>query len=138
MLVARNTKQELIRSVPLFAHCTKKEIADLAAECDELRVREGTELARQGAPGREFMVIVEGAVEVVKDGSPIARLGTGDFLGEIALLADMPRTATVTTVEPTTLLVLTHRAFERVAARIPSVRARMLAALAERLGPSAT
>lgn len=136
MLINADKKHELLRSVPLFAQCTKQEIAALAAACDELSLRAGVELTRQGAQGREFMVIVDGAADVVKDGELVARLGPGDFLGEIALLSDVPRTATATTVEPTTVLVLTDRAFERVAVEIPSVRARLLAALADRGGPS--
>jgi len=134
--VRKNRKHELLRSVPLFAHCSNPEIAELALECDELPVRAGTELTRQGARGREFMVIVEGGARVVQDGKTIAKLGAGDFLGEIALLADVPRTATVTTDEPCVLLVLTDRALERVAKRLPDVRASLLTALAERLQAS--
>ena len=131
--VGKNAKLELLRAIPLFAHCTKREITDIAIECDELRVPEGTDLTRQGAHGREFVVIVNGAASVTKDGEMVDRLGPGDFLGEIALLADVPRVATVTTLEPTVVLVLTDRAFERVATRIPVVRTRLLTALAERL-----
>jgi len=132
----KNRKHELLKSVPLFARCSRQEIAELAGECDELPVRAGMELTRQGARGREFMVIAEGSATVTKDGEPIASLGPGDFLGEIALLADVPRTATVTTDEPSVLLVLTDRAFERVASRLPDVRASLLTALAERLQTS--
>jgi len=133
VLVRKNKKHDLLQSVPLFARCTKREIAELAAECDELSVRAGTELTREGARGREFMVIVEGKVRVTKGGREVNTLGAGDFLGEIALLADMPRTATVTTEEPTVLLVLTDRGFDRVAKRMPRVRSRLLTVLAERL-----
>jgi CRP-like cAMP-binding protein len=119
--------------VPLFARCTKREIAELAAECDELTVRAGTELTREGTRGREFMVIVDGNARVTKNGRTVNTLGPGDFLGEIALLADVPRTATVTTEGPTVLLVLTDRGFDRVARRIPTVRTRLLTVLAERL-----
>jgi CRP/FNR family transcriptional regulator, cyclic AMP receptor protein len=133
VLVRKNKKHDLLRAVPLFARCTKREIAELAAECDELSVRGGTELTREGARGREFMVIVDGTVKVTKNGRAVNTLGPGDFLGEIALLADVPRTATVTTAEPTVLLVLTDRGFDRVAKRMPTVRTRLLTVLAERL-----
>jgi CRP-like cAMP-binding protein len=79
------------------------------------------------------MVIVDGHVKVTKNGRTVNQLGPGDFLGEIALLADVPRTATVITEEPTVLLVLTDRGFDRVAKRMPSVRTRLLTVLAERL-----
>jgi CRP-like cAMP-binding protein len=136
MLVRKNQKHELLRSVPLFSRCTKREIAELAAECDELDVGAGKELTREGDRGREFMVLVRGAARVVKDGRTINTLQAGDFIGEIALLADVPRTATVTTEEPSVLLVLTDRAFNRVATRMPTVRARLLTVLAERLQDS--
>jgi CRP/FNR family transcriptional regulator, cyclic AMP receptor protein len=133
VLVRKNTKHDLLRAVPLFSRCTRREIAELAGECDELSVPEGTQLTREGARGREFMVIVDGEARVTKNGRSVNRLGPGDFLGEIALLADVPRTATVTTEEPTLLLVLTDRGFDRVAKRMPTVRTRLLTVLAERL-----
>jgi CRP-like cAMP-binding protein len=79
------------------------------------------------------MVLVSGAADVRKNGRRINRLGPGDFLGEIALLSGSPRTATVVTTEPSEILVLTHRAFDRVVKEIPSLRASLLAALSERL-----
>ena len=129
----KNAKIELIRRVPLFSRCTKRELAALAAEADELTVPEGRTLARQGASGREFIVIVDGSAEVTKGGRPINRLGKGDFLGEIALVAGVPRTATVVTTSKTRLLVLTDRAFGRVVKEMPSVQGSVLKALSERL-----
>jgi CRP-like cAMP-binding protein len=133
VLVRKNTKHDLLRAVPLFSRCTRREIAELAGECDELSVPGGTQLTREGAQGREFMVIVDGEAKVTKNGRSVNRLGPGDFLGEIALLADVPRTATVVTERPTLLLVLTDRGFDRVAKRMPTVRTRLLTVLAERL-----
>ncbi len=135
MRLRKNAKEELIKSVPLFSHCTKREIAALAAEADELTVPAGKELTRQGERGREFMVIVDGAAKVLKNGRTVNELGPNDFLGEIALLSDVPRTATVTTTTDTTILVLTDRAFRRVADQIPSVHSSLLAALTARLSP---
>jgi CRP-like cAMP-binding protein len=135
MRLRKNAKEELIKSVPLFSHCTKREIAALAAEADELTVPQGKELTRQGERGREFMVIVDGAAKVLKNGRVVNELGANDFLGEIALLSDVPRTATVTTTTETTILVLTDRAFRRVANQIPSVHSSLLAALTARLSP---
>ena len=109
MCLRKDAKIELIRSVPLFSRCTKKELAAIASEAYEFHPKEGTKLTRQGQRGREFMVIVEGSAEVVKNGRRVARLGPGDFLGEIALLCGAPRNATVTTTSPTRLLVVTDR-----------------------------
>jgi CRP/FNR family transcriptional regulator, cyclic AMP receptor protein len=133
MLILKDRKQELLRRVPLFSHCSPKELAELAGACDELAIRAGTELTREGSSGREFIVVAEGSATVTKAGETLNELGSGDFLGEIALLADVPRTATVTTTVDSVVLVLTARSFERVATQIPSVRERLLTALAERL-----
>lgn len=133
MRLRASAKEQLIKSVPLFSHCSKAEIAALAKESDELTLPEGKELTRQGERGREFMVIIDGSATVVKDGQPVNELGPSDFLGEIALLSDVPRTATVTTTSETTVLVLTDRAFRRVADKIPSVHESLCAALSARL-----
>ena len=133
MLLRKSAKEQLIKSVPLFSHCNGRELSALAAEADELTLPEGKDLTTQGERGREFMVIVDGSARVLKNGRTVNELGSGDFIGEIALLADVPRTATVTTTSETTVLVLTDRAFKRVADKIPSVHASLLAALSERL-----
>jgi CRP/FNR family transcriptional regulator, cyclic AMP receptor protein len=129
----KNAKIDLIRSVPLFSRCTKGQLAALAAQADEMDVAEGTNLTRQGESGREFVVIVEGSATVVKNGRKINTLGSGDFLGEISLILDAPRTATVTTTAPTRLLVLTDRAFRDVTREMPALQANLLKALSERL-----
>jgi CRP-like cAMP-binding protein len=119
--------------VPLFAHCTKKELSAIAGRADELAVPAGKALARQDERGREFVVIVDGAADVRRNGRRVNELGRGDFLGEIALLSGAPRTATVTTTTPTRILVLTDSAFKQVIAELPSVQTRLLAALSARL-----
>lgn len=133
MRLHKNAKIELIKSVPLFSRCTKRELAALALEADEVILPEGTVLTKQGASGREFIVIVEGAAVVKKNGRTINRLGAGDFLGEIALISGAPRTATVATTAQTRMLVLTDRAFRRVTKEMPSVQGNVLEALSERL-----
>lgn len=133
MRLRKNAKLELIKSVPLFAQCTKKELEALAALADEIDVPEGRELATQGAAGREFVILVDGSAEVRKNGRRINELGASDFFGEIALLTNGPRTATVTTASPSTLLVLTDRAFRQLTDTVPSVKDKVVQALAERL-----
>jgi CRP/FNR family transcriptional regulator, cyclic AMP receptor protein len=133
MRLRKSAKEQLIKDVPLFSRCNGRELSAIAAEADELTLPEGKDLTRQGERGREFMVIVEGSARVTKNGRKINELKAGDFLGEIALLSDVPRTATVTTTAETTVLVLTDRAFKRVADKIPSVHRSLLAALSERL-----
>ena len=128
-------KFELIRSVPLFAHCDRRELEEIAAAADLIDVPAGLALVTQGQHTNEFVVIAQGASEVTRDGAQVATLGPGDFFGEIALFTGAPRTATVTATEPSTLLVLTDRAFGRVAEDIPSIQTNVLTVLAERLHP---
>jgi len=133
MPLRKNAKIELIKSVPLFSSCSKKELTAIAAQADELVVREGKTLTKQGDRGREFLVIVDGSAEVRKNGRKVNTLGSGDFLGEIALISGGPRTATVTTTSEADLLVLTDRAFRQITKQMPSIHASVLKALSERL-----
>ena len=137
MRVRKDRKRELIKSIPLFAHCTKKELDALTSQFDEVQVPSGKALTTQGEPGREFVVLVDGTAEVTQNGSRVNLLGAGDFLGEIALLSGGPRTATVTATSEVDLLVLTSRGFARVTKEIPSVQASVLKALSERLAADA-
>ena len=133
MGLRKNAKIELIKNVPLFSRCSKKELAAVAAEADELVLPEGRALTTQGARGAEFVVIVDGSADVSKNGRRINRLGSGDFLGEIALISGALRTATVTTTSETRILVLTDRGFRRLTREMPSLQANVLRALSDRL-----
>ena len=133
MRVRKDRKRELIKAVPLFSHCSKKELDRLAVELDEIEMPSGRVLAREGEPGREFVVLVEGTAEVTKNGRRVNVLNAGDFLGEIALISGSPRTATVTTTSDSDLLILTARSFQRVTKEMPSVQASVLKALSDRL-----
>ena len=90
----------------------------IAQQADELDVREGKVLTKQGDIGHEFFVIEEGTADVEQDGKRIAQMGPGDFFGELALLAEDRRTATVTATSPMTVIVLTRADF-RALDRIP-------------------
>lgn len=135
-MLRKNAKTELISRVPLFAHCSKRELAEVAGIADEIDLREGKELTREGAPGREFFVLVEGTADVVKNGRKINSLGAGDFFGEIALVHQSPRTATVKATSPVRALVITERSFRRLLEEMPEIQRKVLAALAERVAPS--
>jgi len=134
-VLRRNEKVELIKRVPLFAHCSKRELQEVAQLADEIDLREGKEMTRQGSRGREFFVLLEGTANVTKNGRRINTLGSGDFFGEIALVSDTPRTATVTATSPVRALVVTDRSFRRLLEDSPSIQSKVLTALAERLAP---
>jgi CRP-like cAMP-binding protein len=129
----RDAKVELLKKVPLFADCTKAELRELAKSADELDLREGTVLTREGRPGREFFVLIDGTVAVTKDGKKVAELKGGDWLGEIALLTEKPRTATVTASSPVDVLVITDRRFRNVVETMPSIALKVLSRVSDRL-----
>jgi CRP-like cAMP-binding protein len=90
-------------------------------------------LAAQGQTGSEFFVIVSGKAEARRSDVPIGVLGPGMFFGEMSLLEHLPRVATVTTTEPTTVLVLTAKAFDKLVESMPSVDRKMLTVMADRI-----
>jgi CRP/FNR family transcriptional regulator, cyclic AMP receptor protein len=134
-VLRRNEKVELIKKVPLFAHCSKRELQEVAQLADEIDLREGKEMTRQGSRGREFFVLLEGSADVSKNGRRINTMGAGDFFGEIALVSDAPRTATVTATSPVRALVVTDRSFKRLMEDVPEIQSKVLTALAERIAP---
>lgn len=136
MRLGRDKKVELIQRVPLFANCSRRELAEIASIADELDFREGKELIREGDRGREFFVLLEGTAEVTKAGKELNTLESGDFFGEIALVSRQPRTATVKTTSQTRALVVTDRAFRTLMDHSPQLQRKVLEALAERLAPS--
>lgn len=129
----KDAKLELLRAVPLFANLDDGELTDVARHADEVSVAEGTVLVTQDTSGNSFYVIIEGRADVMKDGQKLAELGNGDFLGEMALLEDLPRSATVVTTAPTRVLEMHRRDFSSVLDRAPHLARKMLATLAHRL-----
>jgi CRP-like cAMP-binding protein len=123
----------LFANVWLFEHCSRRELDALQRAATPLDVPTGKVLARQGETGREFFVVVEGSAEVTRGGTPVGVLAPGSFFGEMSLLERKPRAATVTTLEPTTVLVMTARDFDHVVRTMPSVDRKMLVALSSRL-----
>ena len=131
--ISRNDKVQLIRSVPLFARCSKKELGEIASLADEIDLPDQKTLIRQGERGREFFVLLDGEVDIVRDGTKIDTMHSGDFFGEIALVSSVPRTATVTATMPIRVLVITDRDFRMLLDHSPQLQLKVLEALAERL-----
>ena len=129
----KNERIELLRGVWLFERCSKKELQALAELATPIDLKVGKVLATQGEDGKEFFVVVSGKADATREGVTIGTLGPGSFFGEMALLERAPRVATVTTTEPTTVLVLTAKAFDKLVASMPSVDRKMLIVLASRL-----
>lgn len=135
MRLRTNAKVELIKRVPLFSELGRKELDEVASIADEIDLSEGKELTVEGQAGREFMVIIEGDATVRKGGEEVNRLGAGDFFGEIALVRQQPRTATVIAQSPIRALVITDRSFRTLLDRSPTIEEKVMTALSARLGP---
>ena len=129
----RNAQIELLRKVWLFEGCSKKELEAIARVATPLDLPAGKLLTTQGQPGSVFFVIVSGGAKAVREDIEIATLGPGSFFGEMSLLEDLPRVATVTTTEPTTVLVVHARDFNQLVTDVPSLARKMLVVLARRL-----
>ena len=100
--------------MPLFAHCTNKQIQFIITQVEDMDFAAGRVLCTEGKSGGDFFVLLSGAADVTRKGRKIAKMKTGDFFGEIALVDGGPRTATVTTSEPSRCLVLGARQFQNV------------------------
>lgn len=132
-MLHKNQKLELLKSVPLFSGCSKKELRQIGLIADEIDLPAGTELTREGTRGREFFVLVEGTADVVRDGRSINTMQAGDFFGEVALLGPRwERTATVVATSPMRLLVMARRQFRELLFAAPSVAARIRGAATQR------
>ena len=132
-LFSQDTKVEALKRAPLFEGLSKKELAQLARVSEDLEVPAGDVICREGDTGREFFVIVEGEIEVTVKGKKVAERGEGDFVGEIALLEDTSRTATVTAKTPLRLFVLTREDFRSLVRQSPKVEQKVMQALARRV-----
>ena len=135
MRLGGNQKIDLIRKVPLFARCSRAELKEIALLADEIDLHEGKEMTREGAPGREFFVLLDGTADVKKKSRRVNTLGPGDFFGEIALVSREPRTATVIATSPVRALVITDRSFRRLLDDAPKVQTKVMEAMAQRLAP---
>jgi CRP/FNR family transcriptional regulator, cyclic AMP receptor protein len=125
-------QQARLNEVPIFSSLKKKELELIARQSDELDVPAGKVLAQQGAFGDQFFVVEKGTAEVVRDGQHVGELGPGDFFGEMALLEEDRRTATVTATTPMTLIVMTRASFRAVDSAMPHVHAQVRAAIEQR------
>lgn len=128
----RASKDRLAK-IPLFQNLSAKQLAAVDGLVTAIDVAPGRELIRQGEPGREFVVVVDGEAEVRRDGEVIAIRGPGTFFGEMALLLDRPRNASVVARTHMTIEVIDRQDFRRLLEEYPDVHAPLLEATALRL-----
>lgn len=122
-----------IASVPLFKPLDDDQLSELATWFHAQNAGEGVRLVGEGAHGYTFFILLEGTAAVTSEGVSLATLEPGDFFGEIAILGDGRRTATVTSTSPVRLLVMFGTEFRRLEAAHPEIAARLTEAMEARL-----
>jgi CRP-like cAMP-binding protein len=127
------TSLDPLRTIPLFAGCSERSLEIIAGITREVAYPAGADLVREGDPGESLILIRSGEATVTQAGRTLRRLGTGDFLGEIALIDGRPRTATVTALEPIEALVIDRTGFGRLMDEFPVIRYDLVSALTDRL-----
>jgi CRP/FNR family cyclic AMP-dependent transcriptional regulator len=128
----------LLRNVPLFSDCTPRELSSIASSGKEVSFPAGKVIAKEGETGVGMHVILEGETKVLVGGRTRRRLGAGAFFGEIALLDDGPRTATVVAETPVRAFVIPSWNFKSILKANPSLSLKMLHEVSRRLRSSQT
>lgn len=124
---------EQLAEIELFSELTKKELRKVASYMTQITVKAGRDLTVQGQPGREFMIVAEGEATVRRNGRVIAQLKPGDFFGELAVIAGVPRTATVTADTDMVLEALNRREFSSMLDESAKLAKKILVGAVKRL-----
>ena len=132
-----NEEVELLRNIPMFARIEPSKLKLLAFTSERLTFQSGQDLCVQGADGDSAFIIIEGDAEVIVD-SPngpmtVAAMGRNDVVGEIAILCDVPRTATVRATTDLTALKISKDLFFRLVTEFPQMAVEIMRVLATRL-----
>jgi CRP/FNR family cyclic AMP-dependent transcriptional regulator len=133
----KDAKLELLRQVPLFAGCSKRELSEIYTLADELSLPQGTTLITEGKQGHEFFLLVDGEVDIRRKGRKVKSLANGSFFGEMALVSSRPRNATVTAASPVRVLVVHEQAFRRLLRDSPGIQLKVMQTLADRAAENA-
>ena len=124
--------EKRLESIPILAGLSKKQRRAVAQQADEVDIKEGRQLVREGDFAYEFFAIEDGKAEVRRGEQFLAELGQGDFFGEMGLVGDVPRTASVIATTPMTVIVMTGSAFRQVDRDHPEVASQIRKAIEER------
>jgi CRP-like cAMP-binding protein len=127
------TTTDHLKSISIFSELSSKELKAVAKLMTELDVAEGRELMREGEVGREFMIIRSGTADVRRGGRKIATIGSGDYVGELAVLSGAPRTATVIATSPLVVETLNRREFMSLLDQSPKLAKKILLGAVNRL-----
>src|SRR4051812_5595761 len=131
--MARSTSLDFLALVPLFSAFSKRDLQKISSAGTQMNFEAGRVIATQGEPGREAFVILSGQAIVSRNGRKVAELGAGTVVGELALLDQGPRTATVTVKSDITALVIGQREFFAVLEQVPALSRKVMTTLASRV-----
>jgi CRP/FNR family transcriptional regulator, cyclic AMP receptor protein len=126
-------REEALQQAPLFAGLPRRHVRALARVSGVAEYGDGMQVVKEGVAGTVFFVILEGKARVVHNGKTVARLGKGDFFGELSLIDGGPRTADVITEAPSRMLTLSRTEFRKLLASEPALSGRLLETLADRV-----
>jgi CRP-like cAMP-binding protein len=132
-MASKDPKVDMIKSVSMFSELGRRELEEIAQLVDEVDVPAGRVLMRQGDVGNEMFVVVSGKFRIERNGALLRELGPGAVIGEVALLSEGVRTATITAAEPSQILVAGHREFHRLLQDHPSIQMEIINSLAEKI-----
>ena len=132
-MTRRSSYLEHLARVPLFSDCTKQELQRLARRTTDITIDPGQAIIKEGRTGFEFFVVVDGKAEVSRKGKAVGQVGPGDFFGELALLDNAPRDATITALTPMEVIVLTRAEFNAALAEAPGMTRKLMTGMARRL-----
>jgi CRP-like cAMP-binding protein len=124
---------DALRKIEIFRGLGRHQLKEIARVVDEVHTEAGQVLVRQGEMGHEFALLVEGRARVERDGRTIATLESGDFFGEMSLLDGKPRSATIISETPSTIMVMHGRDFGFLLDSVPGLAKQMLVELVARL-----
>lgn len=126
-------REDLLTQIPMFSALKKRQIHSLARITETAEFPAGYDIVTEGEDGNFCGIIVDGSVEVIRGGSTIARLESGEFFGEMALIDPAPRSATVRTVNEVTAIRIHEQAFTEVVSKDPGIAMALMTSLAQRL-----
>lgn len=129
-----NTLRRALVSVPLFAGLLGAALDVIAATARVRAVEAGEEVIRAGEPGEELFVVLRGRLQAFAGDQPLGVMGPGDYFGEFALVRDVPRSATVRALLPSTLAVIPRPLFLELLERDPAIRAAVEARIRSLVG----
>lgn len=129
----KDMKIEQLANVRLFSECSKKDLTMIGKLSDEQTFEAGTVIVEQGATGVEFFLILEGEAIVRRNGRKTATLTAGNYFGELALLSQAPRNASVVASTDMRVLVIRQRQFKGLLDEVPGINHKLLASMAERI-----